>query len=228
MIFQGSSTLSGVVRSFGFLKVRDFLLGRSGDIGGHRFLEVAGAEQLLGLAGCDDEIGYQIVCLKLVRLSTVEMSELHRFVKRFGAGRRERGEFRIFAANSLATDVEIPRQALSWLTTDDLVQRIVFVFCHRDSDLNSPVVVVDLRRDFGLRVPTEPLCFLCRSVDVDDGSRRVDGDLVIVVRIGVDQKLDNVSIPDSLITVLSGGDVWFAAGLLFATHGEVHAALLPD
>jgi hypothetical protein len=51
----------------------------------------------------------------------------------------------------------VPRQALRRLAADDLVQRIVFVLRDRQADFDAPVIVGDVRGDFGLRVPAEPL-----------------------------------------------------------------------
>ena len=58
-------------------------------------------------------------------------------------------------ANSLTADVEVPRQALRGHTADDLIEWIVLVIGHWDSDFDGPMIVSDLSRDFGLRFPEE-------------------------------------------------------------------------
>ena len=86
----------------------------------------------------------------------VEVGKLERHVESRRARRRERGVLRTVFANSLTADVEVPRQALRGLTADDLIEWIVLVVGHWDSDFDGPMILSDVSRDFGLRFPAKP------------------------------------------------------------------------
>ena len=121
----------------------------------------------------DQIIGHRRVGWELVREPGVEVGELHRLVKAGRAGRREGGILRAVFANSLAADVDVPRQTLRRLAADDLMERIVLILHDRDADLDRPVIVRHVRRDFGLRFPAEPAVLVGAAIEVDQ-RRRLD------------------------------------------------------
>src|SRR5438046_2409970 len=83
-----------------------------------------------------------------------------------------------------------PREALRGLAADDLMQWVVLVVRHRDADLDGPVVVVDVRRDFGFRIPAIPLGPRRAAIEIDDLAIGADGDLIVGAGFGRELDLD--------------------------------------
>ena len=234
------------------MHLRGFLDGFDGDLvdeGGFfvvqrglfecgRLLEVgdfaAGeGEEGLGLAflhrgvKTEREVGDARIGVEAVRFAVVEVRELHRLVEALDAGGGEGAVLLTIFANALAAEVDVPGQALRGLATDDLMQRIVFIHGDGQADFECPMIVRDVRGDFGFRIPAELLPAWCCAIEIDDVTGGADGDLVVAVRFSGDFELDGIAVPDGLIVFACGSAHRLLAASLIASNGKDDVAALP-
>ena len=69
------------------------------------------------------------------------------------------------------------------------------------------MIVLDMGRNFRLRIPTKPGTLVHASIEIDQRSGGIHSDLVIAVDIGIKVDLNRVAVPKRLIFVFLGGNV---------------------
>ena len=109
-------------------------------------------------------------------------------------------------ADSLATDVDMPGEALSWFASDDLMVGIIFILSYWNANLHRPMTVLDPCCDFGFRIPAE--AFAPFSIKIDDLSTRTDCDLVIRMCLGSNFYFDGIATPKSGVVVPTDKATW--------------------
>ncbi len=140
------------------------------------------------------------------------MREFHRRVKTGRSGRRKGGVLLAVVADTLAGHIEMPGRAARRFATDNLEQRIVFVRHDGDPDFDGPVAVGHLSGHLRRGIPVKPPILLRRLIKIDNRTSRIDHDLVVRVRFGLEQNLDRIAVPQRRIVVLAGADVQRGAG----------------
>src|SRR5262249_8324336 len=159
----------------------------------------SGARQVRGNSQGFEEIVLGWTVLEVEAVAVVKRRELHLVVEALGAGRRKGGEFGAVLANALAADVDVPGKAARGGAAYDLIQRIIFVRANRQPHLDRPVAVFDPRGHLGLGIPREPLLARRAPVEITHRTARTDSDLVVRVRLRLEEHFHGVAIPQRTV-----------------------------
>ena len=171
---------SGLLQGNGFLKIGNAFRFRQGE----KCLRLA---FLRCLSKINDKIGDVGIGFKLIRFPGVKPAELQRLVKPLGSRWRKGTQFLPIIANSLTTNIDVPGQTQDRLSPDDLVIGIILVLRHRNPDLESPVIIVNLSRHLCFRIPAQPVAFRSAPIEIDNLSAGTDRDLIIGMSFRRDQ-----------------------------------------
>jgi hypothetical protein len=71
---------------------------------------------------------------------------------------------------------------------NDLVKRIILILGDRNANLDSPVIVRYVSRNFGLQLPAKAGRLVGTTIEIDQRSSWVHSDLVVAVGIGMRQR----------------------------------------
>jgi len=107
------------------------------------------------------------------------------------------------------------------------VKRILFGSGYGNLNLRGPIPVANVSGAFSLRGPVIPVLLIDTTVEINERSGRVEGNLVIGMLVGVDQEFDMLPLPGAGIMVFLGPDDRFFAFREVAANTELKTVVQP-